>query len=236
MANGISDYNFNPRMPSLRSRPQGQITAQGSLPAGYRIPRNLSEIRIQPSGILPSLSNLAMAGRPNLEMPEMPSFDPNAPIQPASETPPEPQGFRQRARGILGNIGGFFQNNPNLLDTLAIGFGDMSLNPNRGLMQQSANRIQQRQELAIMQGDANRTIEYFRSVGRDDLAQAVATNPEMAGALLSEYMKSTLTAPRPGQTVGDIQTDPVTGQQYVVTYDPNTGEPRRVNVASNPIV
>lgn len=228
MANGLTDYNFNPRYSaSLRSLPRGQITAQASLPAGYRTPRNLPELRVQPSGILPSLSNLAMAGRPNLEMPEMPSFDPNAPIQPSS--PSEPEGLGQRAKGILGSIGSFLSN-PNTLDNLAIGFGGMSLNPNQGLMQQAANRIENRQELDLMQGDANRTVEYFRSVGRDDLAQAVATNPEMAKALLAEYMKSKLIAPRPGQTVGDVQTDIASGQQYVVTYDPNTGEPTRVNV------
>jgi hypothetical protein len=128
-------------------------------------------------------------------MPEMPSFDPNAPIQPASETPPEPQGFRQRARGILGNIGGFFQSNPDLLDTLAIGFGGMSLNPNQALMQQSAARIQQRQELARIQGGGNRTAEYFRSVGRDDLAQAVESNPELAPAIYQEYIKAQFAQP-----------------------------------------
>ena len=219
MANGL--INFDPRYSAmLRSRPQGQIAAQGSLPVGYNISRNLPQLKL-----------------PNSNMLTMPMQGIDARMTPmqdvgfqASQAQTEPQGFRQRAKGILGNIGGFFQNNPDLLDTLAIGFGGMSQNPNQALMQQAANRIEQRQELAIMQGDANRTIEYFRSVGRDDLAQAVATNPEMAKALLAEYMNSTLTAPRPGQTVGDVQTDIVTGQQYVITYDPNTNEPTRVNI------
>jgi len=190
MANGLID--FNPRFsPSLRSRPQGQITAQGSLPAGYNIPSNLPQLTLPNSNML----RMPMQGIDARMTPMQDVGFQASQAQPSTQEPSEPQGFRQRARGILGNIGGFFQNNPNLLDTLAIGFGDMSLNPNQGLMQQAANRIENRQELTRIQGVGNRTAEYFRSVGRDDLAQAVESNPELAPAIYQEYLQSQFEKP-----------------------------------------
>ena len=185
MANGL--INFDPRYSAmLRSRPQGQITAQGRLPVGYNIPSNLPQLTL-----------------PNSNMLRMPMQGVDARVTPmqdvgfqASQAQPEPKGFRQRAKGILGSIGGFLQNNPDLLDTLAIGFGGMSMNPNQALMQQAAGRIQQRQELARIQGVGNRTAEYFRSIGRDDLAQAVESNPELASDIYQEYFKSQFEEPQ----------------------------------------
>lgn len=155
--------------------------------------------------------------------------------QPSTQAPSEPQGFRQRARGILGSIGGFLQNNPNLLDTLAIGFGGMSMNPNQALMQQAAGRIQQRQELARIQGVGNRTAEYFRSVGRDDLAQAVESNPELALGIYQEYFKSTLATPDAIDPTADMQNykyyydqevaagrTPMTFQEFRTSRPPST--------------
>ena len=229
MANGLLESLLG-RSARLRPAPQGvnpMMQGSGSLPAGYNIPDNLGQLG------LPNRDSLRMPmgdGLSNLRMTPMQDVGFQASqAQPQAQPTEQPKGLGQRAKGILGSIGSFLSN-PDTLDNLAIGFGGMSLNPNQALMQQAAGRIENRQELAIAQGDANRTIEYFRSVGRDDLAQAVATNPEMAKALLSEYMKSTLTAPRPGQTVGGIETDSVTGQQYGVSYNSETGVFTRVDV------
>lgn len=190
MANGLID--FNPRFsPSLRSRPQGQITAQGRLPVGYNIPSNLPQLTLPNSNML----RMPMQGIDARVTPMQDVGFQASQAQPSTQESSEPQGFRQRARGILGSIGGFLQNNPNLLDTLAIGFGDMSMRPNEGIMQLAANRIAQRQELARIQGVGNRTAEYFRSVGRDDLAQAVESNPELAPAIYQEYLQSQFETP-----------------------------------------
>ena len=115
-------------------------------------------------------------------------FGPQDSLSAQTQTLDQPQGFRQRAKGILGNIGGFFQNNPDLLDTLAIGFGGMSQNPNQALMQQAAGRIQQRQELALRQDQLNRTAEFLRSQGYDDLAQIVLSTGN-AGAAMGQYQE-----------------------------------------------
>lgn len=210
MANGL--INFDPRYSAmLRSRPQGQITAQGSLPVGYNIPSNLPQLTLPNSNML----TMPMQGIDARMTPMQDVGFQASQAQPSSE----PQGFRQRARGILGSIGGFFQNNPDLLDTLAIGFGGMSMNPNQALMQQAAGRIQQRQELARIQGVGNRTAEYFRSVGRDDLAQAVESNPELASAIYQEYLKSTLATPDAIDPTADMQ-------NYKYYYDQEIAEGR----------
>jgi len=195
MANGLID--FNPRFsPSLRSRPRGQITAQGSLPVGYNIPRNLPQLTLSaleqdiprnlpqltpPSGGLLTAQQQAISSLNPQQSPMGGQSD-------TSEVESEPKGFRQRARGILGSIGGFLSD-PNVLDTLAIGFGGMSMRPNEALMQQAAARIQQRQELEAMQGYANRTAEYFKSIGRDDLADQVLRFPESSQEFLSTYLQ-----------------------------------------------
>lgn len=139
-------------------------------------------------------------GMENLRMPMPGTLNPpNLPdvgFQAAQAQPPaeEKKTLGSRARGILGSIGGFLSN-PDVLDTLAIGLGGMSLRPNQALMQQAANRIQQRQELARIQGFGNRTAEILRAAGREDLAAAIEANPELASAIFQEYLKSTLATP-----------------------------------------
>ena len=82
---------------------------------------------------------------------------------------PMPQG-QQKPGGLRGLL-----SNPDFFDSLAIGFGGLTLEPNQQLMQMSADRIagrrQERQDTAA----TNRTVEYLRSQGRDDLADAVAS-------------------------------------------------------------
>jgi hypothetical protein len=83
---------------------------------------------------------------------------------------PMPQEQQQQPSFIRGLL-----TNPDFLDSLAIGLGGLTLEPNQALMQLSANRIagrrQERQDTAA----TNRTVEYLRSQGRDDLADAVAS-------------------------------------------------------------
>ena len=213
MANGLLESLLG-RSARLRPAPQGvnpMMQGSGSLPAGYNIPDNLGQLG------LPNRDSLRMPmgdGLSNLRMTPMQDVGFQASqAQPQAQPTEQPKGLGQRAKGILGSIGSFLSN-PDTLDNLAIGFGGMSLNPNQALMQQAAGRIENRQELAITQGDANKTIEYFRSVGRDDLAQAVATNPEMAKALLAQYINSTLTT--------DKKFRPLTPSEVEIAgYDPS---------------
>tara|TARA_R110000803_G_scaffold56920_1_gene114477 strand:+ start:5441 stop:6691 length:1251 start_codon:yes stop_codon:yes gene_type:complete len=223
MANELIDYNFNPRYSaSLRNRPSGSIGDQGSFeissPAGYMIPRNLPELRVQPSGILPSLANLGINDRQpsaNIGIPEIPNFEAATAYKP--EPASEPQGLGQRAKGILGSIGSFLSN-PNTLDNLAIGFGGMSLNPNQGLMQQAANRIDNRQALQIAQNNKNRTIQTLRNMGMDREASILENaDPTMVATLAAEYLSPDYINTGGQRPVGIPMEDPVTGQVFFVT-------------------
>jgi hypothetical protein len=91
----------------------------------------------------------------------------NQPMQPQQM----PQ--QEQPRGLRGLL-----SDPDLLDRLVIGFGGMTLNPNTQLMQMAADRISGRREERQTTESQNRTAEWLRSQGRDDLADAV-----MSGAL-----------------------------------------------------
>jgi hypothetical protein len=83
---------------------------------------------------------------------------------------PAPMPQEQQPSGLRGLL-----SDPDFYDRLAIGLGGLTMNPNQQLMQMSADRIagrrQERQDTAA----TNRTVEYLRSQGRDDLADAVAS-------------------------------------------------------------
>ena len=71
--------------------------------------------------------------------------------------------------------GGFknFVTNPDFLDTLAIGFGGMTLRPNTGVIEAAQSRMKSR---AASREDAktrNKTVAWLRANGREDLAGAV---------------------------------------------------------------
>lgn len=120
-----------------------------------------------------------------------------------------PQGFRQRAAGLLHGIGSALKD-PNVLDQLTIGFAGMSTRPNEALIKQASNRIEQRQELAAKKQElasqteqVNKTAEYFRSIDRDDLAQAILNNPQASNTILQEYIASKFQ--QGGERTADIQ-------------------------------
>ena len=107
--------------------------------------------------------------------------------------PMQSQPEQERPRGLRGLL-----SNPDLFDRLAIGLGGMTLNPNTALMQMSADRIAGRREERTTRETGNRTAEWLRSQGRDDLAGAVlsgalgsrdavtiAYQPEAQGQILS---------------------------------------------------
>jgi len=97
---------------------------------------------------------------------------------------------------------------------LAAAFNTMRMNPDPTIAQR-----------ALDMSSANKTVQYLEQQGQTELANAVRANP----ALATDAMKSIIGTNYAKQSSG-IQTDPVTGQQYVTEYDPNTGVGRRVDV------
>ena len=90
------------------------------------------------------------------------------PVMTQGQPAPMPQ--EQQPGGLRGLL-----SNPDFFDQLAIGFGGLTLNPNQALMQASADRIAGRAQTRQDTAATNRTVEYLRSQGRDDLADAVAS-------------------------------------------------------------
>jgi hypothetical protein len=120
------------------------------------------------------------------------------------QTAPMPQeqqpGF---LRGLLSD--------PDFFDRLAIGFGGLTLNPNQALMQMSADRIAGRAQTRQDTAATNRTVEYLRSQGRDDLADAVASGSlgaRDAAAILFQEPKTQ----DPYSSVGKLQADLAAGR------------------------
>ena len=82
----------------------------------------------------------------------------------------------------------FFQRpeTANLLDTLAIGFSGMTLNPNQALIQSAQERIKGRGQAAQTAQQRNRTLEYLRILGTPQAMEAIRyaeATGDVAGAL-----------------------------------------------------
>ena len=144
---------------------------------------------------------------------------------------PEAPGLLSR----LGRAGLDRLQDPESRARIAMALNSMRLQPDQGLarsLQGRAEGIQERrqqaQERRKQEQQANRTVEYLKSKGRPDLAQAVEANPSLA----AEALKATMgvTGDQFATKGFAPQIDPVTGQMFGVQYDPNTGEYSRVNV------
>ncbi len=140
--------------------------------------------------------------------------------QPAIPAPPPAQkpGMMDRIRGGL--------KDPATMAGLAAAFNQMTLNPNAQLQTRASDLM----ALRTARQESNQTVDYLRSEGRDDLADMVQANPSMA----AEVLKGLATAKSGGfmrKPIGDIKTDPVSGQLFYTEFDPNVeGGAKRVNV------
>jgi len=112
------------------------------------------------------------------------------PSQPTQEQ--QPGGIR----GLLSN--------PDFLDSLAIGFGGLTMNPNQALMQMSADRIAGRAQTRQDTQSKNKTIEFLRAQpGGERFVQLV--DAIGAVAALKAYQDSQKPAPDRGQILSAVQ-------------------------------
>lgn len=137
---------------------------------------------------------------------------------------PEAPGLLSR----LGRAGLDRLQDPESRARIAMALNSMRLQPDQGLARSLQGRAEGIQERRQQAQQANRTVEYLKSKGRPDLAQAVEANPSLA----AEALKATMgvTGDQFATKGFAPQIDPVTGQMFGVQYDPNTGEYSRVNV------
>lgn len=104
--------------------------------------------------------------------------------------PAQPQsGFR----GILGNIASGLQDREKLMQ---LGMVLSSMNPNSqnltNVLQYNLDTMKEDREL---KSQANKTAEFFRAQGRDDLAMAIEQNPQLALELTKAFYASQFKSP-----------------------------------------
>jgi len=167
--------------------------------------------------ILSNANAMGRAGQDVMSQPQM------SPLIPASQQPqrapeaPKPPGF-------LSRLGTSLQD-PTTLAGLSAAFDSMTLNPNQALQQRASDMMAVRSATK----QANKTVQYLRAQGRDDLADLVESNPTMA----AEVLKGLATSKAGGfmrKTVGGVQTDQETGQMFTVEQNPNTGAITRTDI------
>jgi hypothetical protein len=93
-----------------------------------------------------------------------------------------------------------------LMDSLALAFNSMRMNPDQGL----AAMVGQRQEQRGQEQAANRTAQWLRSRGHDDLASALEAGSIDAGSTVNEA----LSRERPAEPQGQV----VTAEQLRAMY------------------
>ena len=100
--------------------------------------------------------------------------------------------------------------------------------PDQGLAAAMQKRIETANTLKVANAKAQRAVKLLRDMGKDDLAEIVASNPSLA----DDAMKAAagLNKTISGVKTSEVKTDPKTGQQYVVESNPNTGEVTRINI------
>ena len=123
-----------------------------------------------------------------------PMFGGPQPPAPAPAPAAQPQGFGDRMSRILGGLGTGIQN---FLDDdekrarLAIALNSMRLNPDPSLARAMQGQLERSQELRASAQSANRTAQFLRDQGRNDLADAVLANPDSWKSALTEFYSST---------------------------------------------
>jgi len=147
---------------------------------------------------------------------------------PPRQAPAPRQGMGGRAMGILGSIGNFIQDNPALMNRLAIGFQGMTLNPNAAIINANQRQLEAQQQLDLLRDQANKTAEYLRRMGYTTEADIVEKNPTMAQDVFKAVIGKTIGTS--GIKTSQVYTDPSSGQQYVVETNPNTGQIARRDV------
>jgi len=152
---------------------------------------------------------------------------------------------RPEAPGFLSSLGRGaldYLSDPINRKQLAIGFNAMRLNPDANLARSLQGQIETEQGLRLLRGQGNKTADAL-----EQRANKIAkTDPQRAAQLLTaaEFIRNNPTntegisaaanllfdSSQFAPTVSGVQTDPVTGEQYVVITDRNTMQPKRMTV------
>lgn len=127
---------------------------------------------------------------------------------PPRQAPAPRQGMGGRMMGILGSIGDFIGNNPELMNRLAIGFQGMTLNPNQALINANQRQLELAQAQRLAQGQAGRTAAWLRTQpGGESYAQLIEQNPTMKASDILAMYTASMDALKPTETIRTRQTE-----------------------------
>lgn len=155
-----------------------------------------------------------VGGQPHVNMP----VTPQQPVQ--QQTPPvEEPGFMDKASSFFGD--------EERMANLAIGLNSMRLNPDANLAKAMQNKLARLGK----NKEANKSVAWLRQNATPEnqygkYADLIEKNPSMA----AELMKQVMGIGKGGFKTSAVQTDPVTGQQYVVKTNPSDGSVIRENI------
>lgn len=133
---------------------------------------------------------------------------------------PQPTGLMDRIGQGFSNM----MNDPNTRDRLIIGLQGMATNPNQALIQMAQGNIQRRREMADLNKQTNKTIEFLRSRGvPESELQALKDNPQMLMQYAQAVLKRQGEKPSAPKSYAPM-VDPATGQVVLPTFDASTGQ------------
>lgn len=98
----------------------------------------------------------------------------------------EKKGFFER----LGSGAMEYLGDPTNRARLAAAFNTMRLNPDPNIARMAQSQIENQQALDLLAKQGNKTAEWLKSVGREDLAKLVAEQPQMAKSAVAEALKA----------------------------------------------
>jgi len=134
--------------------------------------------------------------------------------------------------GFFDKAGDFFSElfgDEERMTRLALAFNSMRFEPDQGL----ASVLGKRLETLGTQRKNNKTAvvvaQRLQQMGYPQYAKIVMERPDMAPEILKQIMQKEFKPDAAIKTSG-VQTDPVTGQKYLVKTDPNTGDVERIDI------
>lgn len=155
----------------------------------------IDQLMASRSGIAPQVAQMQRAQQSPMPMPNQSPVG-GAPMPMPAQVSPPPS-MMQRLQGIAQQV----QGNPMYQSTLgdedwrarkALALNSMRLEPDANLAAGLREQLVSNRENRKQTQQANRTAEVLEKAGEKDIADAIRANPESAGALYSEYLKSRL--------------------------------------------
>jgi hypothetical protein len=141
-----------------------------------------------------------------------------------ANTDKEESFFDQVASGVKKMFG-----NEEKMLGLALAFNTMRMTPDQTLASHLSNRLKTIRENKVSSIQAQQSIKQLMQMGETEAAEMIKANPKMYAEIMKQVAQKKF-AKGASPTISGLQTDPNTGQQYVVRTNPATGKSERIDI------